>query len=110
MRMPPVRPAHSRPPETPEAPALQDRAIDDLRFIRGTMERAGAFSAISGWATVAVGLSALAAAAVAARQPTPSRWLGVWLGEALLSLAISTVAILRKARRADVPLLTGPGR
>ena len=34
----------------------------------------------------------------------------MWLAEALLSLAISGWAISRKARRARMPLLSGPGR
>ena len=93
-----------------EPPALHARAMDNLEFIRDTMERAGAFTAVSGWGMVAVGVSALGAAALAASRSTPLEWLLVWLGEALLSVAISGWAISRKARRARMPLLSGPGR
>ena len=57
-----VRPL--RPPPVERDPALSDRALDNLRFIRETMERAGTFTAISGWGIVAVGVLAMVAAAV----------------------------------------------
>lgn len=90
--------------------ALGDRAMEDLRFIRRTMERGAAFTAVPGWGGVGMGLTALAAAALASAQPTSERWLLVWTLEALLAVAIGAVAIHRKARRADLPLLSGTGR
>ena len=93
-----------------EPPALHARAMDNLEFIRETMERAGAFTAVSGWGMVAVGVSAIGAAALAATCSSPDEWLLVWLGEAVLSVVISGWAISRKARRARMPLLSGPGR
>ncbi|HKS05542.1 MAG TPA: hypothetical protein VJR92_04440 [Gemmatimonadaceae bacterium] len=91
-------------------PALHDRAIDNLRFIRNTMEQAGSFTAVPGWGTVAVGLTALPVAWLAALQPTPLLWLLVWLGEAVIALSISGVTMVRKARAINSPLLTGPAR
>lgn len=103
-----ARPLSTRP--STEPPALHARAMDNLEFIRDTMERAGAFTAVSGWGMVAVGVSAIGAAAIAASRSAPVEWLLVWLVEALLSVAISGWAISRKARRARMPLLSGPGR
>jgi len=57
-----------------------------------------------------MGLTALAAAALASGQPTAGRWLLVWILEAVLAVAIGAVAIHRKARRAELPLLSGVGR
>ena len=96
--------------ELQEPPALQDRAMDNLQFIRETMERAGSFTAVSGWAEVAIGLTALGTAAVATRQPTLGRWLAVWFTQAMLSFVIAGYAMVRKARAAGVPMLAGPGR
>jgi len=93
-----------------EPPALHAHAIADLRFIRRTMEEAGAFTAVPGWGMAALGATALLAAAVAARQPTPSRWLLVWIVEAAVALAIAASSMARKARRAHVPLFSGPAR
>lgn len=88
---------------------LRDRAVDDLRFIRQTMERAGSFTAVPGWGQVAVGVTALAAAFLAARQPTPELWLATWLGEAILALAIGGWTMVRKAYAVHDPILSGPG-
>jgi len=84
--------------------------MDNLRYIRETMERASSFTAISGWGEVAIGVSALAAAAVASQQATLKAWLAVWIGEALFSLLIAGWSMDRKARAAQMPLLSGPGR
>lgn len=100
----PLRAQHDAPP------ALQDRAIDNLRYIRETMERAGEFTAVSGWGEVIIGVSALAAAALASRQTTSKAWLFVWLAEAVLGVVIAGIAMSRKSRTNDVPLLNGPGR
>lgn len=91
-------------------PSLQGRAIDDLRFIRETMENASAFTAVSGWGMVAVGAIAFGAAAVAATQPTVRGQLTAWFAAAALSIAVSAYAMVRKSRRANVPLFHGAGR
>jgi len=90
--------------------ALGDRALDDLRFIRLTMERGPAFTAVPGWGGVGMGVSALMAAALAAGRPTPEGWLLVWIAEAALAMGIGGWAMSRKARRAGLPLLSGAGR
>jgi hypothetical protein len=87
----------------------RSRALDDLRFIRDTMARASSFTAVPGWGTLAIGLTAFAAAALAARQMTPSAWLLTWLAEAALAIAIGAVAMALKARAVKAPLLRGAG-
>jgi len=98
------------PLRSPEPVAIDARAADNLRYIRETMERAGSFTAVPGWGGVAIGLTAIAAAFVAARQGTLPAWLATWLAEALLAVAIASAAMVRKSRAAKMPLLSGPGR
>jgi hypothetical protein len=82
----------------------------DLRFIRDTMERSASFTAVPGWGQVILGATALAAAALAARQPTSTAWLKVWLSEAALAAIIAVLSMRWKANRRGLPLFTGPGR
>ena len=89
---------------------LRDQALDNLRFIRQTMERAGSFTAVPGWGQVAVGVTALLAAFVAARQTSVELWLATWLGEAVVALAIGGSTMVRKAYAVNDPILSGPGR
>jgi hypothetical protein len=93
-----------------EPPALHDRAIANLKFIRETMERASSFTAVPGWGGVLMGATALLASFIAAGQPTRNLWLATWVVEALLALVIGGWAMDRKARRAETPVLSGPGR
>ena len=103
----PIRP-HPSAPEEPTA--LHARAMDNLRFIRETMERAGSFTGVSGWGEVVVGLIALMAAWLATRQPSVEGWLLTWTGAAVLSVAVGGWAVMRKAKAVGMPLLSGPGR
>jgi hypothetical protein len=97
-------------PQKEEPPALHERAMDNLKYIRETMERATSFTGISGWGQVAIGFSALASASISAQQKTFKAWLAVWMAEAVIALLIAGWSIDRKARAAKMPLLSGPGR
>lgn len=101
---------HPLRPEGEEPVKLHDRAIDNLRFIRETMERAGSFTAISGGGMIAVGALALVAAMGTFRLAYDAAWLGTWMGTALLALGVGAGSIALKARAARMPLLSGPGR
>ena len=84
--------------------------MDNLSFIRSTMERATAFTAVPGWGGVAMGFTALLAAALASYHTTDREWLTVWLGTAVLALSIGGWAMAVKARRAGTSVLSYSGR
>jgi hypothetical protein len=96
-----------RPTEPPE---MHERAMDNLRYIRQTMEAAATFTAVSGWGMVVTGATAITAALLAGATASPARWLFIWLCEACLSVAISVYAMAIKARAAKLPLWSEPAR
>lgn len=95
-----------RPPAEP----LHERAMDDLSFIRRTMEHATAFTAVSGWGGVAMGATALVAAVLADRGVTPAERLVPWLVASVVALVIGGWAMAMKARRAGTTVFTYSGR
>ena len=103
-----VQPTAAQQPSEP--PALSDRAIDNLTFIRQAMERAGSFTAVSGTGIVAIGGLALIAGFVASRQAVANAWLGIWLAAAAAAVVIELTLTARKARALGLPIDSGPGR
>jgi len=89
---------------------MHEHALDQLTFIRTTMERATAFTAVPGWGGVAMGLIALAAATIARRQFSYWSWLTVWLSAAALAVTVGVVTMIRKARRLGFSLRSESGR
>jgi hypothetical protein len=89
---------------------LHARAMDNLSFIRSTMERATAFTAVPGWGGVAMGATALMAAILAGDHTADRDWLIVWLGASVLALAIGGWAMAVKARRAGTSVFSYSGR
>jgi hypothetical protein len=74
------------------------------------MERAGSFTAVSGWGQVVIGVTGILAAWLASAQGSPELWLATWSVAAVVSVAIGVLTTAMKARAAKMPLLTGPGR
>jgi hypothetical protein len=84
--------------------------MDDLSFIRRTMERATEFTAVSGWGGVTMGGVALVAAAVASRAETAIGWVACWAAAAVVALVIGGWTMAAKARRGGTPVFTWSGR
>lgn len=89
---------------------IHSHAVENLRYIRETMERAGAFTAVPGWGGVTLGITALAAAVVAQWQTTPKRWLATWLVEGFAALAIGLIALQQKSRASGIDTWSAPAR
>ncbi|HYS52265.1 MAG TPA: hypothetical protein VER58_00705 [Thermoanaerobaculia bacterium] len=92
--------------------ALRDHAVDNLRYIRETMERASAFTSIPGWGGFTIGITALVTTAIAEPMTAwnPRRWLVTWLIEAAIAAAIGAVTMWRKGLRAETSFMSGAAR
>jgi len=96
--------------ERDEPVNLGDRAIDNLEFIRETMERSVSFTAVPGYGGILMGVTAIAAAYIANGQTRMSDWLVTWLAEACLAFAIGLLAMWQKSKIAGSTLFSVPAR
>ena len=101
----------------PEPVLLHEHAMDNLRYIRRTLERAGEFTAVPGIGGMLMGSTALVAAWMAGPETMMAgpraggwHWLAVWFVEAVVALSIGIAAAAFKSHRVGVPLLSGPAR
>lgn len=101
----PVKSDEQREPES-----LSDRAMDNLRYIRATMERSASFTAVPGYGGILMGVTAIAAAYIANRQVYLVDALSVWLVEAVLAFLIGLLAMWQKSRIAGQSLFSAPAR
>lgn len=93
-----------------EPPSLGSRAIDNLQFIRDTMERSTHFTAVPGYGAVLMGATAIAAAYISSTQTFLWDRLIVWIAEAFLAFAIGLLAMWQKSKLANTPLTSAPAK
>ena len=74
------------------------------------MERAGSFTAVSGWGQLIVGVIGIVGWTVATRSVTDGQWLSVWFVTAAAAVFAAAVGIRRKSLKLGVPPLSGPAR
>jgi hypothetical protein len=94
----------------PETINIGDRAIDNLAFIRDTMERSTSFTAVPGYGGILMGATAIAAAYIATIQPGLRESIVTWLAEAALAFAIGVLAMWQKSKIAGQSLASAPAR
>ena len=100
-----------RPLRIPAQPVpIHSQAIENLHYIRRTMENAVPFTAIPGRGVMVMGATALIAAPIAHTRDFGPYWLAIWTFEALLGLSIGLVFARAKARQMNEELFAGPGR
>jgi hypothetical protein len=96
--------------EVSQPVSVGDRALENLEFIRGTMERSQMFTNVPGYGGALMGVTALATAFIAQRFDFGPEWMLVWFTEAALALLIGLFAIWQKAKLSESKLVTVPAR
>lgn len=96
--------------ERSEPVNLGDRAIDNLKYIRETMERSTAFTAVPGYGGMLMGATAVVAAYIANQQIYLVDALTVWLAEAVLAFLIGLLAMWQKSKIAGQSLFSVPAK
>ena len=96
-------------PESPHA-TLHGRAMENLRYIRTTMERSESYTHVSGMGVAATGVVALIAWGFAITASSDLVWLAVWLEAAAASLALAVYTLARKSRTEGRAVLRERGR
>ena len=89
---------------------IGERAFDNLKFIRETMERSTIFTSVPGYGGIFMGATAIAAAVIANFQPLIRDWLTVWLVEAFLACAVGFFAMWQKAKITKTSLISAPAQ
>src|SRR5436190_10285827 len=97
-------------PKADQPVNLGDRAIDNLKFIRDTMERSTHFTAVPGYGGMLMGVTAVAAAYIANSQVYLRDSLITWIVEACLAFAIGLLAMWQKSKIAGTPLVSVPAK
>lgn len=105
-----IQALHKTDSETNEPPSLHGRAMDNLKFIRETMERSSAFTAVPGYGGALMGVTAIAASIIAGFQANYRLWLVTWLIEAVLAFAIGLLTMWQKSKTVNTPLTSVPAR
>jgi hypothetical protein len=89
---------------------MHERAAESIEFIRETMVRSAAFTAVPGQGGVAMGAIGVLTAVMASQTTTPERWLATWLVAAVVAAPIGLTATIVKAKRHHVALWSASGR
>lgn len=98
------------PGDAVELVQLHERAADNLRFIRETMESASRFTEVSGKGMLLAGVSAMTTVRLQAWTESSAQWLMLWMAELAVAATLVLGLSARKARAQGASLWSHAGR
>lgn len=90
--------------ESPEGVVyLHERAMENLGFIRDTLERSTPFTSVSGWGLVGMGLYSIIGGWVASLRLDPDWWINSWVTVGVGGFFMGLVAMVWKMKQEPRP-------
>jgi hypothetical protein len=84
--------------------SIDSGAVENLRYIRNTIEAADTFTTVPGKGCIAMGVTALIAVAIESIPGFAPHWLAVWVGAALVACGSALYFMEAKARAQGLSL------
>ena len=97
----------SPPPNSPrrrEPTPIDSGAVENLRYIRSTIDAVHTFTTVPGKGCIAMGLTALVAVGVESIPQLAQHWLAVWVGAAIVACGSALWFMEQKARAQGLSL------
>jgi hypothetical protein len=91
-------------PRRIEPTPIDSGAVENLRYIRSTIEAADTFTTVPGKGCIAMGITALLAVGVESIPQLAPHWLGVWIGAAIVACGSALWFMEQKARSQGLSL------
>jgi hypothetical protein len=95
--------APNRPKKTEPTP-IDFGAVENLRYIRSTIEAAHTFTTVPGKGCIAMGITALVAVGLESIPSLASYWLAIWVGAAIVACCSALWFMEQKARAQGLSL------
>ncbi len=89
---------------------IDDKAHDNLRFIREAMEGASSFTAVSGWGLALIGVLGCLGFLMSRRFPVGESWTYTWLATAAVAVLTGIASIVWKAGKRKTSLVSVAAR
>lgn len=98
-----MNPSPNRPRRVEPTP-IDAGALENLRYIRSTIEAADTFTTVPGYGCIAMGVTALVAVGVESIPQLTPYWLGIWVAAAIVACATALWFMEQKARAQGLSL------
>jgi len=96
--------ASPKRPQRFEPTPIDSGAVENLRYIRSTIEAAHTFTTVPGKGCIAMGITALAAVGTESIPAVTPHWLAVWVGAAIVACGSALWFMEQKARAQGLSL------